>query len=118
MKKTTLTLLIIGSALFIIRCSSSKKTTATTNEITHEKILVEAQKTASSLTLANITNGADIYDTKCMKCHGTKGGIKNYSKTEWVTIINSMAKKARLTQDEKSNLSYYILSKRELIGTN
>lgn len=120
MKKITFTLLLTGSTLFIYRCSSSKKTTASStpasNEITNEKIVAEAQKKSSAITLANITNGIDVYNNKCMTCHGAKGGIEGHSATEWVNIIDRMAPKAKLTEDEKNNLSHYILAKKELMN--
>ncbi|MES2837088.1 MAG: cytochrome c [Bacteroidota bacterium] len=125
MKKITIALLLIGSTLFIYRCTSSKKTTATattketspvSNEITNEKILVEAQKKSSAITLANITNGVDVYNNKCFNCHGAKGGIEGHSATEWVSIIDRMAPKSKLTAEEKNNLSHYILAKKELMN--
>jgi mono/diheme cytochrome c family protein len=61
-------------------------------------------KTAAS---ATIEAGHTIYTSKCGRCHGLKE-VGNYTAERWVPILNSMAPKAKLTEDETAQVLAYV----------
>ena len=58
-----------------------------------------------------IAAGHEVYDGKCGQCHKLFE-ISQFTEEEWGKIIPSMARKARLTDDEHDKLVTYILAKR------
>jgi mono/diheme cytochrome c family protein len=89
----------------LYNCKSSKNTVSSTENRT----LVAAQKRWPDATLTTINSGHAIYTTKCAQCHGAKE-ITDYTEEAWKPILDNMAKKARLTEEEKETVRRYILA--------
>ncbi|MFN8250596.1 MAG: cytochrome c [Ferruginibacter sp.] len=51
--------------------------------------------------------GQSTYNAKCGKCHGLKP-TTDYTAERWVSIVQVMAPKARLTDAEKDNVLAYV----------
>lgn len=51
--------------------------------------------------------GQSTYNAKCGKCHGLKP-TSDYTADRWVSIMQVMAPKARLTDAEKDNVLAYV----------
>ena len=51
--------------------------------------------------------GMETYNAKCGRCHGLKNTV-NWTKEEWVPILNSMAPKSRLDSTEKAHVLIYV----------
>ena len=62
----------------------------------------DSSKTASPEVTGQIT-----YNTKCGKCHGLKV-TTDYTNDRWISIMQVMAIKAQLTNDEKENVLAYV----------
>jgi hypothetical protein len=91
MKKliTILTLII-----FVISCSPKSTPCAGVSLI---------PKPDSSQALA----GKEIFTAKCGKCHELKNP-GDYTPTKWIGLINEMAPKAQLTDEEKQHVLAYV----------
>ncbi|TCJ14070.1 hypothetical protein EPD60_08640 [Flaviaesturariibacter flavus] len=63
-----------------------------------------ATKTAAT---ASIEAGHSVYTAKCGRCHGLKE-VSNYTAERWVPILNSMAPKAKLTEEETAQVLAYV----------
>lgn len=59
-----------------------------------------------------IKAGQVIYTTKCVRCHKAYN-IEEFGEKKWLHEIDDMSPKAKLTPEEKLNLTKYILSYRE-----
>ena len=70
-------------------------------------VSTEAKKVVSSTLTATELEGQKIYTVKCGTCHGLKEP-REYTSKEWVPILNSMAKKANLTDGEKFSVAAYV----------
>lgn len=81
-------------------------------------VLVPTEKDVSAgshkypdLQLAQLNQGYTILQTQCTRCHKMyKPG--DFAQSDWDMIIPNMAKKARLTDEEKDKLERYIVSKK------
>jgi hypothetical protein len=62
---------------------------------------------ATATTSPAIDAGKSIYIAKCQRCHGLKDPA-DYTANQWVPILDNMAKKAALTDDEKANVLAYV----------
>jgi hypothetical protein len=68
--------------------------------------VVEGTKTNS---VERIALGKTIYDNSCGKCHDLPNPT-DHSAQDWVGIMNSMAPKARLNDDQHAMVYDYIVS--------
>ena len=117
--KKKLFILILSSLLFY--CKTKKKTGApagNSNTKTESRSgapkseLEIAQKRWAGTTSADLSEGKNIFETKCTRCHGAKN-ILTRSEENWKASIAKMAPRAKLTEEEKDKLTRYILSYRE-----
>lgn len=99
MKKNTIVIsLLISSVLFFNACSH--KTVAVQKTTTN---------TVPFFSLASVAEGEKIYKSSCGTCHELKEPSE-YSQHEWVSIMRSMAKKAKLDDVQKDNVTAYVNS--------
>ncbi len=108
MKKIIITLIAL---LLLTYCTTSKKLIVA-SQLPTEKELAVAQKTNSSITLADLKNGHSIYFNQCVECHKAYD-IPKFSERKWKHEIDDMSPKANLTDEQKILLSNYVLSFRE-----
>lgn len=55
----------------------------------------------------HLAKAAELYNTRCGKCHDLPA-TKDYSIDEWRPIIDAMAPKAKLTDEEKNWVLAYV----------
>ena len=72
-----------------------------------------ARREWPEMTLEQLDSARTLYVLKCTACHGTKLP-SNYSMMEWPKILTKMAKKAKITAEEKEVLWRYIASAHDL----
>jgi len=122
-------------AMFIIACNTTKKTTVTSISTTPAPVVSEVpnntipfmfdnidyvvpgneelnaiQKRLNTVTLEQLKQGHEIY-TKgaCINCHGPQS-IKRFSNEQWKMIINDMAERSSLTNEQKDAVYTYVLA--------
>lgn len=129
----TLTLFsIIILAIMIVACGTSKKNAVPPNPSAknQETIalplvlakpangvyapgneeLTAIQTQYKETTLEQLQEGHQLYTNgACVNCHGAKG-IYQYDELAWKGIINDMAKKARITLEQKDAVYKYVLA--------
>jgi cytochrome c2 len=54
-----------------------------------------------------VTAGKTLFDTKCGRCHALKEPA-TFTPDKWVPIIDRMAVKAKLVEDEKKQVLAYV----------
>lgn len=94
-------LLIIFCISFVVFACSHKTTTTVTK--TESTIKTES----ASVTHAQYEEGKTVYEAKCGNCHKLKNPERG-NMTQWTKWIDSMAKRAKLTDDEKIQVSNYV----------
>ncbi|MBP6430546.1 MAG: hypothetical protein KA319_02180 [Ferruginibacter sp.] len=94
--------------------SSSNMPAAETKAATPEVVNTntDAASTASKITkepgqLSPEQQGQATYSAKCGKCHGLKV-TTDYTVDRWITVMQVMAVKARLSDIEKENVLAYV----------
>lgn len=85
--------------LFLTINACSKKSNPSVSAVT--------KKEGSGALTATELDGQKIYSAKCGTCHGLKEPSE-YTAKEWVPIMNSMAKKAHLTDGEKISVIAFV----------
>ncbi|HXU28774.1 MAG TPA: hypothetical protein VN698_16210 [Bacteroidia bacterium] len=97
----------------IISSCSPKTTNATavnpapSNEVSNAQ--VDAAKTKfPDATMDALKKGHDIYYGTCTNCHGAKR-ITNFSEEELPGIIDNMARKAKISAEEKDAVLKYVM---------
>lgn len=118
-------ILIILVVFSLIYCKAKKKThypknisgngstfEESKNPFLQDPQLLIAQKRWAGTSSEELEEGKTIYYTKCASCHSPKK-ITKYSEDQWKETINVMAPRAKLSVEEKINLTKYILSYRE-----
>jgi len=63
---------------------------------------------------ANLAEGEALYQANCGKCHDLKDPSR-YTVAEWRPIMESMAPKARLNMEQKTDVLTYVISKAKSI---
>ena len=88
-------------SLIVFACSHKTASTVAKTEIAKEK--------TSSATVSNaqFSAGKTIYEAKCGNCHKLKDPAKG-NMTQWTKWIDRMAPKAKLTDEEKQQVTDYI----------
>lgn len=56
---------------------------------------------------AEVVSGNQIFDAKCGRCHDLKKPV-DFTAAEWIPIMESMAKKAKLNAEEKEQVTSYV----------
>lgn len=93
-------------------CASSKKTEAVQPQ--PAPVVVVAKPTAdpspaqASIDMAAV--GEMVYTNKCSTCHKLKQ-VEAYTQAEWTPILASMARKAKLSEQETAQVSAFVKSK-------
>ena len=73
-----------------------------------------AQSHWPGVTLAQLSQGYDIFSDKCTDCHETKLP-QDFSVEDWHDILPKMGRKAHLDSNQYKAVYRYILAKREAI---
>ena len=69
------------------------------------KVVLESGATSASAT--TIDAGHALFTAKCGRCHGLKDPAK-YTAGGWDVILQKMAKKARLNDEQKQQVTAYL----------
>jgi cytochrome c2 len=109
MKKLMLNFLMV---LFLGSCLS-KKSTSLLPEPKDDEVFLVAQQKFPSITMQEFQKGKNILAVRCTECHGIKK-VETRTEQEWLKVIGRMSPKAKLSADEKTALTQYLLSYREL----
>lgn len=90
-------------------CKSKKNTTETTSEPNDNAMQLAAARTKfPNATEPEMKKGKEVYfGTSCTSCHGAKA-ITNVPAEEWPSIIDRMAIKAKITEEEKDAVLKYV----------
>jgi nitrate/TMAO reductase-like tetraheme cytochrome c subunit len=129
MKKVSVVLI---ATIFVIGCSKKSTPSATNNNgnVPNEKVVVAeannnngsgsnatakidaASQSARTDAKTSTTKspeqlGQATYSTKCGNCHGLKV-TTDYTASRWATVMQVMAIKANLTEEEKQNVLAYV----------
>lgn len=105
MKKIVLFSFIILS--IAIGCRSKKKTSSSTADNSEAAQLAAAKVKFPDATEGDMKKGHELYFGTCTKCHSAKT-ITSISEEEWPSIIDRMAKKAKITPEEKDAVLKYV----------
>lgn len=110
MKKTTIIALAILA--ITVSCKSKKAVTSksTTATITDEQ-LASVKSRFPDVTKEELLKGHSIYTGACTKCHGAKD-VTVYTEPKLLEIVDVMAKKASITDEEKKALIRFAVSVR------
>ena len=107
MKQIKLIFLSISVVLVALLTSCTPKTTPAVVPNTSEKPAISADTKANSV--ERIALGKTIYDNSCGKCHDLPNPTA-HSAQDWVGIMNWMAPKANLNEDQKQMAYDYVVS--------
>jgi len=107
--KKLLTLSMVS--LIVFACSHKTATTVTNTEevktaVSTETAAVEKTESAT-VTNEQFSAGKAIYIAKCGKCHKLKEPSRG-NMAQWTKWIDRMAPKAKLTEDEKAQVTAYV----------
>jgi hypothetical protein len=111
MKKLTSLAFLYVMGLIISACSPKTTTAvATTTPVESTTDVSSAQVDAAKVKFPDVTmdalkKGHDIYYGTCTNCHGAKK-ITNFSEEELPGIINRMARKAKISDEEKRKMRF------------
>lgn len=100
---------LICSVLVFLWCCKSVQTLIPGND--DVKI---AQARWQTSNLDELTKGYNIYENQCTDCHDAKE-IKDYSETDWIKIMKTMGRKAKLDSTQYTAVLHYILTKRQTL---
>lgn len=99
--KTTITILILTIIVF----ACHRKTVASSNNI------IISNKTNSETKVTNLevaSAGQTVYTNRCGRCHGLKK-TENYTAQQWGNILKSMIPKAKLNDEEETQVTAYVM---------
>jgi nitrate/TMAO reductase-like tetraheme cytochrome c subunit len=107
--------ILLASFSVVLLWSCAKKTTPAKAETTSTptRSLTETTPATSapgSRSVANeevIAAGKIVYDAKCGKCHALHA-TNEFTADRWVRIMDAMAIKAKLTDNDKANALAYV----------
>lgn len=91
--------LIAAASVFAltVACSTKKAQVEETLPAPKKEILMTAE----------LTQGKVLFESKCGKCHDLPVP-QNYSKEKWTPIMESMYKKARMTEADRDLVYNYV----------
>ncbi len=99
-------------ALSTVAVACKTKTVSTTsNETTLDAQLVAVQTRFPDATKAELQKGHSIYTGACTECHRKKK-VTKYTEVKLLNIVDVMAKKAKLTAEEKQALIRFAIGVR------
>ena len=104
--KSTKSIFAIAFTAIIILTACSHKSTPTAAKTPKQ---APAQFNMMTAAAPSVVEGDKTYNAKCGKCHDLKKTTE-YTANEWKPIMNSMAVKAKLSTDEKSNVLAYVMN--------
>lgn len=94
--RTTLVIILL---LILAACTTTKMyVPASTNE-----------NKRSASTLAELTQGRELYINSCKKCHGLNAP-ESRTPEQWTKVLESMAPKAKLTSEQKDLVYKYLVN--------
>lgn len=96
---------IVSLTVIVIGCSKkiAPVTTATPEKQSEATpVIVDAATKVVSL-----ESGKLVYEAKCGKCHDLPA-VDNYSAGRWVGLVDWMAPKAKLAEQEKADVLAYV----------
>ena len=67
------------------------------------EVKTEAPGEAGKLNMAYLNAGQKVYESSCGKCHDLKKP-DTYTQERWVGLVNWMAPKAKVTDEEKAKV--------------
>lgn len=96
----------IAVACFLLMTACSKKTVPVSSapQPTAEKSITQVAPAFK----ADPEEGMKVYQSSCGRCHDLKSTTE-YTSAEWRPIMNSMAKKAGLTDAQKAHVLAYVI---------
>ncbi len=104
MKKTILAMAILASVVVACTPKASKTPTAAPPS--------PAPEVAATVTGSAEAGGVIIASAKCTKCHGNETGhVPKHTFAEQEKLMQSMAKKAKLSEQETADLMAYVKAK-------
>ena len=96
--------IVASLALGLVACATGR---VGSDAIVPEPAAAASAAERAGLPAADITRAADLYVTKCAKCHRFYDPLP-YSATEWERWMTKMNKKAKLTSEEGDLLRRYL----------
>ncbi|WP_300565964.1 cytochrome c [Flavobacterium sp.] len=72
-----------------------------------------APKFASTTAAKNVVltpalaEGKNLFESNCAKCHGLPP-VTQHTKEDWIPVLDRMAKKAKVTDEQKASIYNYI----------
>lgn len=93
--KALLVIAVIGA--FVYACSPKTATTAKTSEVKKIELTPE------------LAEGKSLYENNCGKCHKLFESTK-HTKEDWVPTLDRMAKKAKITDEQKASIYNYLVA--------
>ena len=102
MKKITIITFVI--IVVTVACKSKKAVTTTSpSEIITDAQLTAVKSRFPDATKEQLIKGHSIYTEACTKCHGEKN-VTAYTEPKLLEIVDVMAKKANISDEEKQAL--------------
>ena len=105
MKSSKSIFAIVFTAIVILTACSHKSTPTAAVAPQQTPVQFNMMSAASP----SVVEGEKVYTAKCGKCHDLKKPSE-YNAKEWTSIMRSMAVKAKLSTDEKSNVLAYVMN--------
>lgn len=94
--------IIAGCAtLAIVSCSTTKKSVAVAS--------ASSTTTTSTLSAEQTATAKNLFETRCGKCHDLPDPAA-HTVAQWQPIMDHMAPKAKLTDEEKSWVYQYVIA--------
>lgn len=90
--------------MMMTSCSKKTLPVSSAPQPTEEKSIVQAAPAFK----ADPEQGMKVYQNSCGSCHDLKNTTE-YTSAEWRPIMNSMAKKAGLTDAQKAHVLAYVI---------
>ena len=112
MKKILVLAAFTGVSVFMINCSSSKKSasttpsTATATEMSPEATIAAVKK---EYTPDQLAQGKTIFENSCNKCHGLKDP-KTRTVEKLEKVLPGMIRKAKLSDDQGALVRAYMIA--------
>ena len=108
--KHTKSIFAIAFTAIIFLTACSHKSTPTVAAAPVPTAPKEAPAQFNMMTSAagpSVVEGEKVFNAKCGKCHDLKKPSE-YNAKEWTSIMRSMAPKAKLNEEERSNVMAYV----------
>lgn len=109
--KSKFFLKILFLSAVLLSCKTKEKESST--NVTSMTPLIEvAQKKFPGITQTDLNEGESILKNDCSGCHGSPK-IKSRDEEGWKKVVDWMAPKAKLNDNQKQKLLQFVLSARE-----